>query len=214
MARGTRIRCLVVWSTVTTALVAVARWAGPDALVLTDAGTPPDFEALLVGSCSLAAVLCAAWCWAVTTLTTVEVLRDRHHARPAVGTGVVRRVVLVLCGVAVTAQLAGPAAAVESTADPLHGLSVPDRAVAPTSAPLASRPRPAPPRTGPTTVVRAGDTLWSLARDSLGPAAGPARTAARWHDIYAANRDVVGTDPDLIHPGQRLRVPPPTEEQR
>jgi nucleoid-associated protein YgaU len=34
-----------------------------------------------------------------------------------------------------------------------------------------------------------------------------------WHRTYAANRQVVGTDPDLIHPGQRL-VLPPTDQHR
>jgi nucleoid-associated protein YgaU len=29
----------------------------------------------------------------------------------------------------------------------------------------------------------------------------------RWRAIWTANRDVVGLDPDLIHPGQALRLP-------
>jgi nucleoid-associated protein YgaU len=29
----------------------------------------------------------------------------------------------------------------------------------------------------------------------------------RWREIYAANRAVVGPDPDLIRPGERLRLP-------
>jgi hypothetical protein len=56
-------------------------------------------------------------------------------------------------------------------------------------------------------VVRAGDSLWTLAARRLGPGASAAEIAVAWPRLYAANRAVIGTDPDLIHPGQRL-VPP------
>lgn len=36
----------------------------------------------------------------------------------------------------------------------------------------------------------------------------------RWHVIWQANRDVVGDDPDLIHPGQALRLPGPHHPAR
>ena len=35
-----------------------------------------------------------------------------------------------------------------------------------------------------------------------------AQTAAAWPDLYALNRDVIGPDPDVIEPGQRLLLPP------
>jgi nucleoid-associated protein YgaU len=56
-------------------------------------------------------------------------------------------------------------------------------------------------------VVRPGDTLWAIARSRLGPGADDARVAHdvdRWHRL---NHDVIGDDPDLIHPGQRLTAP-------
>lgn len=56
-------------------------------------------------------------------------------------------------------------------------------------------------------VVRAGDSLWSIASRHLGPGASAQATAIAWHQWYAANRHVVGDDPDLIFPGQRLRQP-------
>ncbi len=56
-------------------------------------------------------------------------------------------------------------------------------------------------------VVHRGDTLWSIAARRLGPAASDAEVAAAWPRWYAANRAVVGPDPDLVLPGQRLRVP-------
>ena len=52
--------------------------------------------------------------------------------------------------------------------------------------------------------VRRGDTLWDLAARGLGPTASDAEIAAEWPRWYAANRDVVGADPDLLVPGQQL----------
>jgi hypothetical protein len=56
-------------------------------------------------------------------------------------------------------------------------------------------------------VVRAGDSLWRIAARHLDPLASPAQIAAAWPGWYAANRDVVGPDPGLIHPGQVLSRP-------
>ncbi|RZT28072.1 LysM domain-containing protein [Kribbella sp. VKM Ac-2569] len=57
-------------------------------------------------------------------------------------------------------------------------------------------------------VVRKGDSLWSIAARELGPSATADAIAARWPDWYATNRHVIGNDPDLILPGQVLRIPP------
>jgi hypothetical protein len=56
-------------------------------------------------------------------------------------------------------------------------------------------------------VVLRGDTLWSVARRHLGPGASDAEVAAAWPHWYAANRDVIGPDPDVLLPGQVLRRP-------
>lgn len=60
-------------------------------------------------------------------------------------------------------------------------------------------------------VVRPGDTLWQLARSSLQQsseaAPGTAEVAAAWPSWWAANRDVIGDDPDLLLPGTVLRPP-------
>nr|WP_237535337.1 transglycosylase family protein [Streptomyces sp. SID3343] len=47
--------------------------------------------------------------------------------------------------------------------------------------------------------VKPGDTLTSIARD-LGVIGG-------WEALYAANRDAIGPDPDLLLPGTVLNVP-------
>lgn len=56
-------------------------------------------------------------------------------------------------------------------------------------------------------VVQAGDCLWDLARAHLPAGASDARVAREWPRWYAANRALIGTDPNLIHPGQVLIVP-------
>ena len=58
-------------------------------------------------------------------------------------------------------------------------------------------------------VVVAGDSLWSIAARHLGPGADDAEVAAAWPRWWQANRHIVGEDPDLLRPGQRLVVPAP-----
>ena len=69
------------------------------------------------------------------------------------------------------------------------------------------------PRVGPSgeapleVVVRRGDSLWGIAARHLGPDATDAEIARAWPAWFEANRDVVGDDPDLLRPGQRLQAP-------
>ncbi len=87
---------------------------------------------------------------------------------------------------------------------------------APPSVHDADRPRLLAPAPRPTSAahdlvpVRRGDSLWSIAARHLGPGATDAEIAWEWPRWYAANRDVVGADPDLLAPGQLLRPPPST----
>lgn len=58
--------------------------------------------------------------------------------------------------------------------------------------------------------VRPGDSLWLLAARRLtreGQPATDAAVATAWPRWYAANRGVIGADPDVLHPGERLEVP-------
>ena len=71
---------------------------------------------------------------------------------------------------------------------------------------LAPAPRPAAAALD-TVTVRRGDSLWSIAQRHLGATATDAEVAHAWPEWYAANRAVIGDDPDLIHPGMQL-VPP------
>ena len=56
-------------------------------------------------------------------------------------------------------------------------------------------------------VVHRGDTLWGIVARHLGPHATEAEVATAWPQWYAANRSVIGDDPDLIKPGQVLHAP-------
>jgi len=56
-------------------------------------------------------------------------------------------------------------------------------------------------------VVLRGDTLWTIAARHLGPTATHEQIAAEWPRWWAANADLIGHDPNLILPGQRL-IPP------
>jgi nucleoid-associated protein YgaU len=64
------------------------------------------------------------------------------------------------------------------------------------TAPPAPKPAASAPRTY--TVV-AGDNLSKIAKKFYGD-------AAKWKSIFEANRDTV-KNPDLIHPGQVLKIP-------
>lgn len=50
--------------------------------------------------------------------------------------------------------------------------------------------------------VKRGDTLWKIAASPnvLGD-------GSRWREIYEINRETIGKDPNLIYPGQVLRIP-------
>lgn len=103
-------------------------------------------------------------------------------------------------------QLESPAttSAVEPSPGPWTGPPAgPDRA----DAALVTS-HPAPGRSpDPAVVVRRGDSLWSITARHLGPDATAVQVAREWPRWYAANRAVIGADPELLRPGQRL-VPP------
>ncbi|MCW1805247.1 LysM peptidoglycan-binding domain-containing protein [Brachybacterium squillarum] len=63
--------------------------------------------------------------------------------------------------------------------------------------------------TPPRTIdVGAGDSLWTLTDEALGPGAdSPQDIASSWPRLYEANRHEIGSDPDQLTPGQVLTVP-------
>lgn len=213
------LRCLVVWCTTTVgcltlawlALAPVATAAGQ-----LGAGRAPlmSFPRWLESAAGLAGICCAGWLWAVSTVVVIATALGRTTPT---GPGVPRplgRLLVAACGLALAGGLAAPAGAagVPTTTLPGHdasvlaGLALPDRAETQRRAPGAAPDR--------AVVVTRGDTLWSLAADSLPDRATGAQVSDAWHRIYHLNRTAIGPDPDLIHPGLRLLLPGPSEESR
>lgn len=61
--------------------------------------------------------------------------------------------------------------------------------------------RPAVPKPTPKThTVTKGDSLWIIAQRHYGD-------GSKWTTIYNSNKDVVGKNPNLIKPGQKLVIP-------
>jgi len=207
--RGSRLRCLLVWASMTSALATVVIAVLPHAeRLLSDRSALEALpvDVVLVDVAAAVVLGCAAWAWLALSATVAEAwrgvpaeLRRPWHLPPCV-----RRVVLLSCGVALASTVVAPCGAVAGGsprhrgASVLTGLPLPDRAVAP--------PHPSH-HIGRTVVVRPGDTLWSIAARDLPPEAVDTAIVTRWHAIYAANRGVIGPDPDLIEPGQHLELP-------
>jgi len=51
-----------------------------------------------------------------------------------------------------------------------------------------------------TYTVKSGDSLWKIAQNTLGD-------GNRWREIYELNKDTVGSNPNLIYPGQVYNLP-------
>jgi LysM repeat protein len=98
----------------------------------------------------------------------------------------------------------------------LRGEATPTRSgtASPAAATPSPPPAPAPPAATPTApdaatyTVAPGDCLWSIAASRLGAGATARAIDRGWRAIYAANHDAIGADPNLIHPGLVLALPP------
>lgn len=196
----TTCRPYAVWAGVT-AVAATAASSVPAAWrAAADATAPERVPDALVAGCATLLTLSLGWLWLVTSVTVAELVAGRVPR----GGGATRRIVLLACGAAVVAGAALPAhASGGDGAEVLVGLPLPERAVAPTTAPTTPVPR----TTGDAHVVREGDSLWSIALAHPAPGVG---VDERWRAIWRHNREVVGDDPDVIHPGQALRLPAET----
>lgn len=198
---------LIVWSA-----VLVVCWA-PDARHLVGQVGGPSFSDALLALGTLLALTIAGWALVVAALVAA-----------GASSGLIRLVTPRLLRHALLAGAAGalvvaPAHA-EQAANPdtginhsVSGLPLPDR---PDTSPRSQRaahpaPHSAPTETSATdhriVTVRPGDTLWNIAARSLPDGASAARIADATRAWYAANRDVIGDDPDVIIPAQRLAPP-------
>lgn len=198
-------RCLLVWLSVTVVAASTSAWVAPDlsaalAAAQADGGLAGQpFQRVVVWLAAAALALCAAWGWAVATVVIGQALTGRPSPRGHLIPRWVRAAVLMACGLA----LVGAGGAARADEDRCQARS--DRREVPAGLPSPDRVvgsvHPAPtPGTSPTYLVRPGDTLWGIADAELG-------AGGQWQRIHALNRAVVGADPDLIHPGQELRLP-------
>ena len=62
-----------------------------------------------------------------------------------------------------------------------------------------NKPAPKPVDNTVTYTVKPGDTLWGIAERFLGK-------GSRWREIYYANRAIIGANPNVICPGQKLTI--------
>lgn len=193
------LRTATVWLAASALTGSAARW------LLTGLPAGDTFVDLLVAGCHVVLVGCAVWTWLAITAVVVEVLRD-HPSAARRGWAVprpLRRAVLAACGVALTTGGVAVAAPPMDTprdarvAVLVAGLPYPARAHD-IARPLAS---------APSVLVRPGDSLWMIAARHLADGATDAAIARTCALLHRLNRDVIGDDPGLIHPGQRLRLP-------
>jgi hypothetical protein len=223
---GSTGRCLLVWGGTTLAAGGALCWLLPD-LASSWPRATHRFDTALAAGCATVAAAGVAWLWWLVTL----VVRDAVQRRPRrAGSSVptpVRRAVLTACGLSLATVPAAPALATpDDAADHLVGLRVPDRLSG--TARLHPRRRELPPASAaaeaahPAPVSRAeehvvvvvpGDTLWAIAERDLPATARPDEVDARWRAIHRANASLIGPDPHLILPGQRLRLPPAHREE-
>jgi nucleoid-associated protein YgaU len=98
-------------------------------------------------------------------------------------------------------------AAAGSPGNPSPGWVLDRVATAPEGPPPAGRSADPPGSRTTTHLVVPGDCLWDLAAHQLGQGASDAAIDRQWRRWYRLNRDAIGSDPDLILPGQVLTVP-------
>lgn len=205
VANRPRLRAALLWLTVTAALGGLGALTAPLAAdLLTDPG--PTFADALTRSCAAAALVAAVALWLAAGEVAWCVLRSPEAASRRSAVGPVRRTLLVACGVSVLAT-AIPVHAAPGSDTPV-GAGAPLGTEALAGLPLPDRPVAAAAATPDVVTVRRGDSLWAIASRRLGPAASQADVASYWLRVQAANADVLGPDPDLIQPGQSLRLPP------
>jgi nucleoid-associated protein YgaU len=171
--------------------------------VLIAAGDPtagsPGPDAAVAPVAALLSWVVVGWIWLAVLLNCAGRLpgvagRLAGRASRLLVPRLLRRVAETVLGVAVVAApLATPAAAAHRPWPDLDRATTGDHH-----------------STGGSVVVTPGDCLWRIAARDLrdgGTHVDDVAVARSWPQWYAANRDVIGGDPDLIHPGQVLTRP-------
>jgi LysM domain len=175
----------------------------------------PGFANLLTAFAAWLLVGCAGWSTLVSAAALVETTTaGRVRATTWVGCPPsLRRVLVAGIGFALVSGVSGQTSVVARVT---ASVTASERGTSPgRSAPSWQRSLPVPARPlgrvpssrSPRVLVRPGDTLWHLAADRLRPSASDGEVALLVERIHRRNQELIGPDPDLIHPGQRLVVP-------
>jgi nucleoid-associated protein YgaU len=197
--------------------------AGPDRVAADIAGAAVWLTALWLAVgliASLGSALPGALGRAARTLARATLPRTVYAlAAGAAGVGVL----LTCAGAQAAARRAPTQAALAAPHWPTEGpvraprwpTVAPNRAAQPPAQPPAQQPAHLHPAAAGV-VVRRGDSLWRIAAAHLPGRPCDRRIAASWPRWYAANRQVIGSDPNVITPGEVLHAPhpAPTHESR
>ncbi|UBH23606.1 hypothetical protein KW076_06740 [Micrococcus porci] len=207
------------------AAVPALGWAA--ATLLGPAAPTPDAalgRALGLGAAGLGLALAAWWALGLLGLAALALgRRTGHRGWSRLGERMTPALLRRAGAAVLGAQLlAAPAAWADAPPAPSAAVvdaswtsaaaspTLPDAAWTPGAPPTPQPGSPAAPRdTGdrPTVTVRAGDCLWDIAADELGPDATPREVDRRWREWHRHNRDLIGEDPNLILPGTVLTAP-------
>lgn len=96
-----------------------------------------------------------------------------------------------------TAAVTGNTAATAANTTAVKDIPAPIVAAPVVAAPAPVAPAPAPSPVQRTYTVVPGDNLSAIAT----------RYGTTWQNIYNANKGIIGSNPNLIHPGQKLVIP-------
>jgi hypothetical protein len=183
------------------ALVALVAWSLAAWLVLIAAGS---LAARLPGGCGRVAGAALSHVAPAGLRRRVEVALGLAVAAGVLGAGPASASPAIPpAPPGVIASLDWPAAAEPPALDWNPARAAVAHAAAAPSQPPGSAPRDA-------VVVQPGDSLWAIAADHLPAHVSPALIAAAWPAWWSSNRDAIGADPDLIHPGLVLHPPRPS----
>jgi hypothetical protein len=194
--------------------VQVCAAPGPSqaAQTLRTAASATEASAPLVALLALLAWAAVGWLLLVALATAAgrvpgAVGRCAGRAARRLAPAAVRRLVEVALGLTVVTGVVGASPAFASPAATSPPPSPTAASLDWPTAPAAPAPDRSPQRATAPVVVRPGDSLWAIAAGRLPDDASEAEIAQAWPAWWGANREAIGTDPGLIHPGLQL-IPP------
>jgi nucleoid-associated protein YgaU len=193
---------------------ATVSWQHPSLWVRTTAAAD-----VVAAAVRLVAMVAVAWLLLATLLQVLAAAQERVTGRalrvPGLPPALRRRIDASIAALVVTGALATPVAAAAAPGLPAH---IPDPVPVPRDVTASHTEVPTPPRdvtaeAAPDVVhtVVSGDHLWGIAEDRVRTSDAEATTAdvaKYWREVVRANPDLPSGDPDLIHPGEQVVLPP------